>query len=102
MRHGAQAVRLSGRGVIAGLTLVAGLVMSAGPLLGAMVAAVRVVQQYSEASRRGVVLSADAVGFPYRPIAIGFAVFLPGILLLARSVLGYSRRVMLLRSDGRD
>jgi hypothetical protein len=86
---------------MAGVALVAGLVLSAGPLLGAMVSVVRVLHVFGEAGRRGETLPVGAVRFPYEPIALGFAAFLPGILLLSLSVLSYSRRVKLRRESAR-
>jgi hypothetical protein len=97
-----QAGGREGRGVILGLALVAGLALAMGPLLGAVVSVVQVLRVYAAAAARGDAPAAESVRFPIEPVVLGFAAFLPGLLLLTLAVMGYSRRVRRRRLAGLD
>lgn len=82
--------------------LIAGVVLATGPLLGAMVSVVQVLRAYAAAAGNGQRAAEAVIRIQYRPIAYGFAAFLPGILLLSLSVLGYSWRLKRHRAAHRD
>lgn len=95
-------VRTAGRGVVLATTLVTGLILATGPLLGAMVSVVQVLRVYAAAAARGESPASALVRIRYEPIALGFAAFVPGLLLLTLSVMAYSWRIKRRRIAGRD